>query len=90
MPSQGPVTHVYIPSYSGGSDQEDPGSKQAQENSLWDPISNTPNTKNRACGVAQVVEYLLASMKPCVKPQYNNNNSNKKGTNASIYLDPQP
>jgi hypothetical protein len=40
------------PSYSGGRDQEDQGSKPAQANSLWDPILKIPNTK-RAGRVAQ-------------------------------------
>jgi ribosomal protein S21 len=32
------VTHAYNPSYSGGRDQEDQGSKPAQANSLGDSI----------------------------------------------------
>jgi hypothetical protein len=51
---QVPVAHTCNPSYSGGRDQEDRGSKPAQANSSWDPISKIPNTK-RAGGVAQGV-----------------------------------
>jgi hypothetical protein len=47
------MAHAYDPSYSGGRDQEDHGSKPAWANSLWDPILKKPITKNRAGGVAQ-------------------------------------
>jgi hypothetical protein len=40
-----PVAHVCIPSYSGGRDQEDHGSKPPWANSSWDPISKIPNTE---------------------------------------------
>jgi hypothetical protein len=43
--TQALVAHAYNPSYSGGSDQEDHGSKPAWANSLWDPISTKPITK---------------------------------------------
>jgi hypothetical protein len=51
------VAHACNPNYSGGRDQEDPGSKPAQANSSQDPIlkkafTNT-HTQNRAGGVAQ-------------------------------------
>jgi hypothetical protein len=39
------VAHAYNPAYSGGTDQEDHGSKPAQANSSRDPISKIPNTK---------------------------------------------
>jgi hypothetical protein len=39
------VTHACNPSYSGGRDQEDLGSKPAWANSLQDPISKIPITK---------------------------------------------
>jgi hypothetical protein len=39
------VAHAYNPSYSGGSDQEDCGSKPARGNSLQDPISKKLFTK---------------------------------------------
>jgi hypothetical protein len=52
--SQAPVAHAYNPSYSGGRDQEDHGSKPDQTNSSRDPISKKPITK-RAGGVAQDV-----------------------------------
>jgi hypothetical protein len=37
------VAHVCNLSYSGGTDQEDQGSKPAQANSSQDPISKIPN-----------------------------------------------
>jgi hypothetical protein len=40
-----PVAHACNPSYSGGRDQEDCGSKPARANSLGDPISKIPSTK---------------------------------------------
>jgi hypothetical protein len=43
--SQLPVAHAWNPSYSGGRDQEDSGSKSAQENSLGDPISKNSSPK---------------------------------------------
>jgi hypothetical protein len=39
------VVHACNPSYSGGRNQEDGGSKPAQENSLRDLISKISNTK---------------------------------------------
>jgi hypothetical protein len=46
------VAHAYNPSYSGGRDQEDCGSKPAQANSSRDPILKIPIIK-RADRVAQ-------------------------------------
>jgi hypothetical protein len=40
-----PVAQAYNPSYSGGRDQEDRGSKPAWANSLQDPISKNPSQK---------------------------------------------
>jgi hypothetical protein len=42
-----PVAHACNPSYSGGRDQEDSGSKPTQANSLQDPISKKPITKKK-------------------------------------------
>jgi hypothetical protein len=56
------VAHAYNPSFSGGRDQEDCGSKPAWANSSQDPISKNPSQK-RAGGVAQGVG-------PEFKPQY--------------------
>jgi hypothetical protein len=39
------VAHACNPSYTGGRDQEDLGSKPAWANSLRDPIWKTPNQK---------------------------------------------
>jgi hypothetical protein len=47
-----PVAHSCNPSYSGGRDQEDRGSKPVQANSSQDPISKTPS-QNRSGGVPQ-------------------------------------
>jgi hypothetical protein len=51
------VAHAYNPSYSGGRDQEDHGSKPAQTNISQDSISIIA-TQKRAGAVAQVVEHL--------------------------------
>jgi hypothetical protein len=59
---QAPVAHACNPSYSGGRDQEDRGSKPAWVNSSLDPNSKILNTK-RAGGMAQ-------GEGPEFKPQY--------------------
>jgi hypothetical protein len=41
------MAHAYNPSYSGGRDQEDRGSKSAQANSSWDPISKKKKTHHK-------------------------------------------
>jgi hypothetical protein len=43
--SQAPVAHTCDPSYSGGRDQEDYGSKPAQANSSRDPPKKTLHKK---------------------------------------------
>jgi hypothetical protein len=43
--AQVPVAHLCNPSYSGGRDQEDWGSKPTQANSLWDPILKNSSQK---------------------------------------------
>jgi hypothetical protein len=53
MESQVPVAHACNISFSGGRDQEDPGSKLAWANSLRDPISKITYHTNRAGGVDQ-------------------------------------
>jgi hypothetical protein len=45
--NQTPVTNICNPSYSGGRDQEDLGSKPAWANSSWDPISKKPFFKKK-------------------------------------------
>jgi hypothetical protein len=45
--SQVLVAHACDPSYSGGRDQEDGGSKPAQANSSLDPILKKPITKKK-------------------------------------------
>jgi hypothetical protein len=62
--SQASVAHACKPSYLGGRDQEDKGSKPARANSSRDPISKISNThKKRVGGVAQ-------GAGPEFKPQY--------------------
>jgi hypothetical protein len=46
------MAHAYNPSYSGGRDEEDLGSKPPLANNSQDPISKNPSQK-RADGVAQ-------------------------------------
>jgi hypothetical protein len=41
------MAHIYNPSYPGGRDQEDQGSKPARANSSKDPISKSPTQKKR-------------------------------------------
>jgi hypothetical protein len=61
------VAHVCNPSYLGGRDQEDHGSKPIWENSSQDPILKKTNTKEGCTGgVAQGVG-------PKFKCQYNKN-----------------
>jgi hypothetical protein len=62
-PCWAPVVHTCNPSYSGGRDQEDLSLKPARANSLQDPVSKNPITKNWAGGVAQGKD-------PEFKPQY--------------------
>jgi hypothetical protein len=65
------VAHACNPSYSGGRDQEDHGSKPAQENSSRELISKILNTKQPASGVAQVGRVPSSkSQGPEFKPQY--------------------
>jgi hypothetical protein len=52
------VAHAYNPSYLGGWDQEDYGSRPAQVNSSQDPIFKITRVKWTA-GMAQAVECLL-------------------------------
>jgi hypothetical protein len=61
-----PVVYACNPSYSGGRDQEDCGSKLAWANSWRDAILKIPNAK-RVDGVAQVVELLPSKYE--FKPQ---------------------
>jgi hypothetical protein len=57
------VAHTYNPSYSGGREQEDHGSKLAWTYSSRNSTSKIPNTKKRAGGMAQVVELLPSKYK---------------------------
>jgi hypothetical protein len=57
-----PVAHVCNPSYSGGRDQEDQGSKPAWANSWRDPMSKNPSQK-RAGGVPQGVDPVTSKKK---------------------------
>jgi hypothetical protein len=49
------MTHACNPSYSGGRDQEDGGSKPAQENNSMRPYFEKTLHKNRDGGVARGV-----------------------------------
>jgi hypothetical protein len=49
------VAHAYNPSYSGGRDLKDGGSKPTWANSSQDPILKKKNHKKTADGVAQGV-----------------------------------
>jgi hypothetical protein len=55
------MAHVYNPSYSGGTDQENHSLKPALGEQLVRLLSGKYPTQYRAGGVAQVVECLLAS-----------------------------
>jgi hypothetical protein len=65
------VAHTYNPSYAGGRDQEDHGSKSAQANTLRDPILKIPITRKMDDGVPQ-------SVGPVFKPQYCQKKKKKK------------
>jgi hypothetical protein len=65
------MAHVYNPSYSGGRDQEDGGSKPAQANSSRDPISKKNLSQKRTGGVAQ-------SVVPKFKSQYRKKKKKKE------------
>jgi hypothetical protein len=78
--SQVPVVHTYNPSYSGGRDQEDCGSKPAHANSSWDHILKIPITK-RASGVIQ-------SEDPKFKPYGKKKKKKKKGSLQQGISDP--
>jgi hypothetical protein len=68
------VAHAYNPSYSGGRDQEDRGSKPTWANRLWNPILIKPIThthKKSTGGVAQNVG-------PEFKRQYHHQKKKKK------------
>jgi hypothetical protein len=64
------VAHACNPSYSGGRNKENQGSKSAQANSSQDPISKMPITK-RAGGIAQGED-------PEFKTQYRKKQQQKK------------
>jgi hypothetical protein len=56
------VAHTCNPHYSGGKDQEDCGSKTAQENSLWEPhLQNNQSKMDWGCGSR--AEHLLYKCK---------------------------
>jgi hypothetical protein len=54
------VVHACNPSYSGGRDQEDHGSKPAQANSLQDLILGKNPQKSGLAELLIVVEYMLS------------------------------
>jgi hypothetical protein len=74
--SQVPVAHGNYPSYSGGRDQEDQGSKPARVNSLQNPILKIPNTKKG---------WVAQGVGPEYKTQYH---KKKKSYNQKKYFLP--
>jgi hypothetical protein len=73
--SQALVAHTHNPSYLGGRDQEDGGSKPAWANSSKDPILKKPITE-KAGGVAWGVG-------PEFKPQYHTQKDKQDGQTLS-------
>jgi hypothetical protein len=71
-----PVAHACNPSYSGGSDQEDPSSKPAWASNSGDPILNKTITQKKAGTVAQ-------GLGPEFKPQYR---ERKKSLRSIVFL----
>jgi hypothetical protein len=57
----GPVAQAYNPSFSGGRDQEDQGSKPAWENSSQNPISKNTHHKK---GLAEWLKVWALSANP--------------------------
>jgi hypothetical protein len=76
------------PSYSGGRDQEDQGSRPAWTNSSQDPILKKIHHKKRAGRVVQVVESLPSKRK--FKPQFRQKNKNKEGWRCSSVAEHLP
>jgi hypothetical protein len=74
--SQAPMAHACNPSYSGGRDQEDGGSKPAQANSSPDPILKRPSQK-RTSGMAQDVDPEFKSQY-CKKKKKTNKGMDKR------------
>jgi hypothetical protein len=62
------VVHTCNPSYSGGREQEDCGSKVARAHSSQDPISKIPISKKRAGEVPQDID-LEFKLQYCKKTQ---------------------
>jgi hypothetical protein len=71
------VAHACNPSYSGGRNQQDCGSKPARANSSRDAISKLPNTI-RAGGVAQGID-------PEFKPRYSKKKNKRKKEKEQKY-----
>jgi hypothetical protein len=71
------VAHTYNPSYSGGRDREDCGSKPAWGNCLWEPISERSITK---IGLVEWIKMKVLSSSPTSAKK-------KKYTNEHIYTE---
>jgi hypothetical protein len=67
-----PVAHACNPSYSGGRDQEDHGSKLDQANSSRNPISKTPITKR---GLVELLKVEALSSNSRAKKKKKKRNS---------------
>jgi hypothetical protein len=73
------VAHAYNPTYLGGRDQEDRGSKPAWAKKAPETLSPKPFHKNRAGRVAQ-------GEGPEFKPQYHKKKKKKLKRNISLFL----
>jgi hypothetical protein len=74
------VAHACDPSYSGGRNQEDHGSKPAWANSLQDPISKKPFTKK---GLVEWLKVKALSSNPSTTKKQNKQTEKQKKINES-------
>jgi hypothetical protein len=58
------VAHTYNPSYLGGTDQQDGGSKPVQSDGSQDPVSKKPNMKTGLVEWLNWQSTCLASVTP--------------------------
>jgi hypothetical protein len=80
------VAQTYNPSYSGGRDQEDPGSKPARAKSLQDPTSKIPIMKKKG-GLAQWLKVKALSSSPSTTKR---KRTHKQGTLAKMCREKNP
>jgi hypothetical protein len=72
-----PVAHICNPSYSGGRDQEDRGSKPTRAHSSWDPILKD-RTKQKKTHHSKRAGRVAEGVGPKFKPQYRKNKTKQK------------